>query len=158
MRVVSFDQSSRCSGYCLFQDGQYVESGMIDMSKSKLETNERSFEMAKEIWKIIKKYKPQYVVLEDVSQQANPKVMMVLARLQGMVLGYAEAHGVKVKIVLPSKWRAALQYSQGPKVKREELKKQSINYIKEHLGLDVAEDEAEAIAEGIAAHKIFNFE
>lgn len=158
MRIVSLDQSTRCTGYCIFEDGQYVESGVIDMNKSELETDKRSFEMAKEIWKIIKKYNPQEIILEDVQQQTNPKTIVILARLSGMIIGYAEAHNVKVHILLPSKWRAALQYSQGPKIKRAELKQQSIDYVKKNLGLTVSEDEAEAIAEGIAAHKIYKFE
>lgn len=158
MRILSFDQSTKCTGFGLFQDGQYVESGVIDMSKSKLETDERSFEMAKEIWKIIKKHKPQYVVLEGVQQQSNSAVMIILARLQGMIIGYAEAHNVHVHILPSSKWRGAMSYQQGPKVKRQELKQQSIDYIQEHLGLSLPEDECEAIVLGIASHKIFNFE
>lgn len=157
MRIVSLDQSTRCSGYAVFEDGQYVESGIIDMSKSKLGTDERSFEMAKAIWGLIDKYKPSHLVIEDTQQQSNVKTVITLARLQGAIWGYAEAHGVKVHILLPSKWRAMLQYSQGPKVKRQELKQQSIDYVKKNLGLDLSEDECEAIAEGIAAHKIYKW-
>ena len=157
MKILSFDQSTRCSGYAYFEDGEYIESGVIDMSKSKLETDKRSFEMAKELWKIIKKYKPDEIVLENVQQQSNPATMIVLARLAGMIIGYAEAHNVHVHILLPSQWRKALGYSQGAKVKRQELKQQSINYVKENFGLDLPEDQCEAIAEGVAAHKIFNF-
>ena len=158
MRLVSLDQSTRCSGYAYFEDGKYIESGIVDMSKSKLETDKRSFEMAKELWKIIKKYKPDELVLENVQQQSNPATMIVLARLAGMIIGYAEAHNVHVHILLPSQWRKALGYSQGAKVKRQELKQQSINYVKENFGLDLPEDQCEAIAEGVSAHKIFNFE
>ena len=158
MIVVSMDQSTRCSGYAVFENAQYVESGVIDMSKSKLKTDKRSFEMAKALWKIIKKYNPEHLVIENVQQQSNPNTMIVLARLAGMIIGYAEAHNVHVHILLPSQWRKVLGYSQGAKVKRQELKQQSIDYVKEHFGLDLAEDECEAIAEGIAAHKIFNFE
>ena len=157
-RVVSFDQSTRCSGYAVFENGQYIESGMIDMRKSELETGLRSFEMAKELWKIIKKYKPEHLVIEDTQQQNNVKTVIILARLQGMLIGYAEAHGVKVHILLPSQWRAALSYIQGPKVKRQKLKQQSIDYVKKNFGLDLSEDQCEAIAEGVAAHKIFGFE
>lgn len=157
MKVLSFDQSTRCSGYAYFEDGQYIESGVIDMSKSDLATDQRSFEMAKELWKIIKKYKPEHIILEDTQQQNNIKTVIILARLQGIVMGYAEAHGVKVHILLPSQWRAALSYTQGPKVKREELKKQSADYVKEKYGLNLPEDENEAICEGIAAHKIYNW-
>lgn len=157
MRVVSFDQSTRCSGYAVFDDGEYVASGVIDMNKSKLETDKRSFEMAKEIWKIIKKYNPQELVIENVQQQSSPSTVIVLARLAGMIIGYAEAHNVHVRILLPSQWRKALGYSQGAKVKRQELKQQSIDYVKKNLGLDLSEDECEAIAEGIAAHKIYKW-
>lgn len=157
MRIVAMDQSTRCSGYSVFEDGQYVTSGLIDMNKSKLNTEERSFEMAKELWKVIKKYKPEHLILEDTQKQNNVKTVVVLARLQGMVIGYAEAHKVDTHIVQPSRWRAALSFTQGPKVKREELKRQSLNYVKENFGLDLIEDEAEAVAIGAAAHKIFDF-
>jgi Holliday junction resolvasome RuvABC endonuclease subunit len=158
MVVLVCDQSTRASGYAVFEDGKYIDSGLIDMSKSKLDTDERSFEMAKALWKVIKQYKPNHLVLEETQQQSNVKTVIILSRLQGMVIGYAEAHKVKTHIVQPSKWRAALQFAQGPKVKRAELKQQSIDYVKNHLGLDRSEDECEAIAEGFAAHKIFKFE
>lgn len=158
MRVVSLDQSTRVSGYAVFDDGEYVCSGIVDMSKSKLDTQERSFEMAKALWGVINKYQPKYLVIEDTQQQNNVKTVITLARLQGMLIGYAEAHKVKVHILLPSQWRAALKYKQGPKVKRQELKQQSINYVKEYLGKELPEDEAEAVAEGVAAHKIFEDE
>ena len=157
MKVLSFDQSTRVSGWAYFEDGQYVESGVIDMNKSKLNTDDRSFEMAKELWKVIKKYKPQHLVLENVQQQGSVQTVIVLARLAGMIIGYAEAHKVDTHIVSPSQWRKMLSYSQGPKVKREELKQQSINYVKENFGLSPIEDECEAIAIGSAAHKIFDF-
>lgn len=158
MVVLVFDQSTRASGYAVFNDGEYVASGLIDMNKSKLDTDERSFAMAQSIWKVIKQYKPSHLVLEETQQQSNVKTVIILARLQGMIIGYAEAHGVKVHILQPSKWRAALEYSQGPKVKRVELKQQSLDYVKKHFGLDLPEDQAEAICEGVAAHKILNFD
>ena len=155
-KVLSFDQSTRNSGWAYFCDNQYVKSGVIDMSKSELETNRRSFEMAKELWKVVKKYKPDYLILEDTQQQNNIKTVITLARLAGMVIGYAEAHGIKVHILLPSAWRKVLGFNQGPKVKRAELKQQSIDYIKNTLGKEMPEDEAEAICIAIAAHKIFD--
>lgn len=157
MRIISLDQSTRCTGYAVFEDGKYIESGVIDMNKSKLETDKRSFEMAKEIWKIIKKHNPQEIVIENVQQQSSPSTVIILARLAGMIIGYAEAHNIHVHILLPSQWRKALGYSQGAKVKRQELKQQSIDYVKNNLGLDLSEDECEAIAEGIAAHKIYKW-
>ena len=157
MKVLSFDQSTRVSGWAYFQDGQYVASGVIDMNKSKLETDKRSFEMAKEIWKIIKKYSPDELIIENVQQQSSPSTVIILARLAGMIIGYAEAHNVHVHILLPSQWRKVLGYSQGAKVKRQELKQQSIDYVKKNFGLDLSEDECEAICINESAHKIYDF-
>ena len=156
-RVLSLDQSTRVSGWSYFECGNYITSGVIDMNKSKLETDKRSFEMAKEIWKIIKKYKPQELIIENTQQQSNPSTMIVLARLAGMIIGYAEAHNVNVRILSPSQWRKALGHTQGPKMKRKELKQQSIDYVKNNFGLNVSEDESESICINAAAHIIYNF-
>lgn len=155
MRIVSLDQSTRCSGYAVFDDEKYIESGVIDMSKSKLETDKRSFEMAKELWKVIKKHKPEILFVEDVQQQSNAKTMIVLARLAGMIIGYAEAHNVEVYVIPSSQWRSMLGFKLGAGIKRHELKQQSIDYVKETYGIDVPEDEAEAIALGSGARKKF---
>ncbi len=157
MVICSIDQSTRKSGYAIFKDGEYICSGAIDMSKSKLDTDERSFEMAKALWKMLKKYKPEELVIEQVQNQSNTKTVIILARLAGMLIGYAEAHGVKTHTVEPARWRGALSYKQGPKVKRAELKQQSIDYVKENFGFDLSEDECEAICIGVAAHKIYSF-
>lgn len=152
-KVLSVDQSTRCSGYCLVEDNEYVCSGVIDMSKSELDTQERSFEMAKAIWKLIKQYKPTNIVIEDVQNQSSTKTVIVLARLQGLILGYAEAHGVETHILAPTVWRRELGYSQGPKVKRAELKQQSADYVKNKYGFVKTEDENEACALNDAARK-----
>ena len=157
MRVISFDQSTRVSGWSLFEDGEYICSGVVDMSKSELETNKRSFEMARRLWIILDSYKPDYLILEDTQQQNNVKTVITLARLQGMIIGYAEAHEIKVHILLPSAWRKALNYVQGPKVKRAELKKQSADHVKERFGFHLTEDENEAICINEAAHKIYKW-
>ena len=157
MRVMSFDQSTRVSGWSLFEDREYVCSGTVDMNKSKLGTSERSFEMAKRLWAILKEYKPDHLIIEDTQQQSNVKTVIILARLQGMIIGYAEAHKIKVHILLPSQWRAELHYKQGPKVKREDLKQQSIDFVKEKYGFNLSEDENEAICINHAAHKMFSW-
>lgn len=157
MKILSFDQSTRVSGWAYFENSKYICSGVVDIRKSELETEQRSFEMAKELWKIIKKYKPDRLVIENVQQQSSPSTVIILARLAGMIIGYAEAHNIHVHILLPSQWRKALNYSQGAKVKRQELKQQSIDHVKEVYGLNLSEDECEACCINEAAHKIYGF-
>ena len=158
MRVISFDQSTRVSGWSLFDGGEYICSGVVDMSKSQLETTERSFVMAKRLWKILKENKPDYLIIEDTQEQGNVKTVVTLARLQGMIIGYAEAHGIKTHILLPSQWRKVLGYAQGPKVKRADLKQQSADYVKNKYGFVKSEDENEAIALNDAARQKFGID
>ena len=143
-KVLSFDQSTKVSAYSLFIDGEYVECGYIDLHKMK-DTSERVRAMGVELCKIIKKYNPDNVVIEEVAQQSNPMTLKLLARIQGVIIGFCAAHNIKTYIVEPSKWRATLKFHQGSGVKREELKTQAIQYVKDVFGLDLSEDEAEAV-------------
>lgn len=155
MVILAFDQSTNVTGYCLTKDGQYIESGVIDKHKNK-DTDARIAEMGLSICKKIKEYKPDLCVIEDIQQQSNTRTVIYLARLQGAILLYCASKGISIKILHPSEWRRVLSYSQGAKVKREELKQQSLNYIKEHFGFEKPEDESEAICINVAAQKLFN--
>ena len=156
MRVVSFDQSTKISAYSLWVDGKYVENGIIDLHKIK-DTSDRIRAMGVELGKIINKYSPDIVVLEEVAQQSNPLTLKLLARIQGVIIGYCAANSIETYIVEPSKWRSTLHFRQGSGVKRQELKGQAMQYVKDVYGLELSEDACEAICINEAAHKIYNF-
>ena len=144
MKVIAFDQSTRVTGFSIFVDGQYFRSGVINLAKIK-DTEERSREMGIAICKEISLNQPDVVIIEDIQNQSNISTVILLARLQGVILGYCAAHNIRCEIIGPSRWRATLHFVQGPKVKREELKQQGIDYVKNHLGFDdFTEDQCEA--------------
>ena len=156
MKILAFDQSTKISAYSIFIDGQYVECGYIDLHKMK-DTSDRVRAMGVDLCKIIAKYQPDKVVIEEVAQQSNALTLKLLARIQGIIIGFCAAHNIDTYIVEPSKWRSTLKFKQGSGVKREELKAQAIKYIKDHYGLDLSEDSCEAICINEAAHKIYEF-
>ena len=157
MKVLAFDQSTRVTGWSVFDDGQYVTSGVIDLHKN-TDTEERSKQMAVEICKVIKKNKPDTTIIEEVQQQSNVATVIKLARIQGVAIGFCAAHNIELHILTPTRWRSALNYKQGPKVKREDLKQQSLDFVKTELKLDIeSEDENEACAINEAAHRIFGW-
>jgi len=156
-KVLAFDQSTKLSAYSCWVNGEYKESGCIDLHKIK-DTPDRVRAMGVELCKTIKKYNPQKVVIEEVAQQSNALTLKLLARIQGIIIGFCAAHNIETYIVEPSKWRSKLSFEQGPKTKRERLKEQAIQYIKDTYGLELSEDECEAICIGDAAHKIYNFD
>lgn len=156
MVILAFDQSTRITGWSVFENGQYSKSGVVDLHKI-TDTDERSKQMGVEICKVIAEAHPDCVIIEEVQQQSNVATVIKLARIQGVAIGFCAAHNIDLHILGPSRWRSALSYRQGPKVKREELKAQSLAYVKS-LGLSIkSEDENEAVAINAAAHKIYNF-
>ena len=157
MKVLSMDQSTRVTGWSVFDDGQYVDSGVIDLHKI-TDTDERSKQMGLEICKLIEEHKPSEMVIEEVAMQSNVNTLKKLARIQGMAIGFATAHNIPTHILEPSRWRASLNFVQGPKVKREQLKQQSRDFVKNILGLNIkSEDENEATAINEAAHRIYGW-
>ena len=155
MRVLSFDQSSNLSGYCLF-DRKIIESGLIDKHKIK-DKDIRIAEMSTVICKKIDEYKPDVVVIENIQNQSSTATVILLARLQGMILGYCYAHNIRTEILGASTWRSKLSFKQGARVKREELKQQAVDYIAQEFMIDDIDiDESEAICIAIAADKIFS--
>lgn len=156
MKILAFDQSTKISAYSIFIDGEYVEHGVIDLHKMK-GTSERVRAMGVELCNTIAKYNPSNVVIEEVAQQSNPMTLKLLARIQGVIIGFCAAHNIDVYILEPSKWRSTLHFHQGAGVKRKELKVQAIKYVKDIYKLEATEDECEAICIGTAAHKIYNF-
>lgn len=155
-KILAFDQSTKISAYSIFVGGKYIECGVIDLHKMK-NTSERVRAMGVELCNTISKYKPDIVVIEEVAQQSNPMTLKLLARIQGVIIGFCAAHNIDTYILEPSKWRSVLHFTQGAGVKREELKAQAIQYVKDVYGLDLTEDECESCCINEAAHKIFNF-
>lgn len=98
----------------------------------------------------IKENHPDVVVIEDVVLQHSVKTLIELARLQGIIIGICDLYGINCVILKTTEWRKLLGFNQG-KIKREDLKKQAICYIKEKYNQDVTSDEADAICIALAA-------
>ena len=156
MKILSFDQSSTRSGWAISENQEYVDSGVIDKHKIS-NADQRVSEMGLAIYKKIKEVAPDCVTIEGVQNQSNTATMILLAQLQGMILGYCAAHKIRVEILKPSQWRSVLQFKQGPKTKRAELKKQAMDYVKKNFGIEgCTEDQSEAVCISVAASKLFD--
>ena len=154
MKILSFDQASVITGWASFEDGQYIDSGVIKKSKD-MPIADRVPAMAVAICKKIKEVGPDIVIIEDIQNQSSVKTVVDLARLLGGIIMYCVSKGIPTKIYHPSTWRRALQFTQG-KTKRDALKEQATEYIKS-LGFKIeSEDESEAICINLAAQKILN--
>jgi Holliday junction resolvasome RuvABC endonuclease subunit len=143
MKLLAWDQSSKKSGWCFLEDGKYVKSGIIDKSDI-ADIDTRIGEMGIAICQQIKEFNPDIVVIEDIQNQSSISTVISLARLQGFILGWCYVKHIKTEIIRPSEWRKVLKFKQGAGVKRQELKAQSMNYIKTKYNMELSEDEGEA--------------
>ena len=153
MRILSFDQATIISGWCLFDGNEYVASGVIKKNKD-MPIAERVPAMALAICKKIKESNVDCVIIEDIQSQNSIKTVVDLARLQGGIIMYCANKGIPIHIYHPSTWRKALNFVQGSATKRDALKEQAAEYVKE-LGYKIESiDESEAICINLAAQKM----
>lgn len=153
MKILSFDQATVVTGYALFDGDQYIESGVIKKNKD-IPIVERVPAMALAICKKIKESNVDCVVIEDIQNQNSVKTVVDLARLQGGIIMYCASKGIPIHIYHPSTWRRELGFVQGSKTKRDALKEQAAEYVKE-LGYKIESiDESEAICINLAAQKM----
>lgn len=83
-RILSLDISSTCTGWSFVTNRKNsLKYGKIEMSKNE-ELAEKLTYFKKELTKIIKRYKPTEIVMEDVFLSRNPKVVMILAKFGGV--------------------------------------------------------------------------
>ena len=112
MRVISLDQASLISGWCIFEDGAYIDSGVITKNK-KIPIIQRVPQMAEAICQKIEDSNVDVVIIEGIQNQGSIKTTLDLARLQGGIMMWCETNQKTLHILPPSEWRAALKFKLG---------------------------------------------
>lgn len=155
IKLVTIDGSTQKTGIAYFCNGKYVEHILLDFSKDK--NMENRFEsMSKEIWKTLDVYRPNIIYIEETYMANNPQTSKILTRLQGIIYAWCFNNDCEFNTIRPTSWRKQLNFQQGKNVKREQLKKQSIEYVKNNYGLEVMDDEADAICIADAVVKMYS--
>lgn len=158
MRMLAFDQATQKTGVSYYEDGALRYCGLLDCGSIK-DTDERFREMTRLIMGKIDEYSPDIVVFEDTDSGArSPRVLRLLSQMQGVIIGKCVLLDIPYHIYKASEWRQRLHFQQGPKIKREELKKQALSWVSRHYNFDPQIDEAEAVCIGAAYLKEFGNE
>lgn len=151
MRVCGIDASTNKTGISLFIDGEYSGHMLIDLHKIK-DSNVRVPKMMKEIKNVLDYYEPDIIVMEECLLKTNIATVKLLSYLAGAIISWAADNQVEFRFQLPSEWRKRVEIVQGPKTPREKLKQEAIDMVKEKFGINVTDDEAEAV---LIAHSVF---
>ena len=143
LKLIAFDQSTTASGYCVMElgTGDIVESGVIIPNKND-ETIDRIIYTIKRCLNLVRTNEVAFVFIEGVQVQRNPRVYEILAKLAGALEVMLYESGYLVNVVKASEWRKRVGIKGR---KRADVKKEAIEMVKEIYGLDVSEDEAEAV-------------
>ncbi len=155
--LLSLDTSTTSTGWAVFQNGIYQDSGVIDEFKKEKNGYKRLGLMVKKLLMYIEQLNPDIIVIEKDVVFGNMKVIDMLMKIIGAVYGFCLKNEITYYEFAPSEWRKYVKLQAFGR-KRTEFKQASIKYIKDNFDKDVNDDEADAICVGIAYCKKFKGE
>lgn len=159
-RILAFDQASITSGWSVFDNEELIGYGKWSSDGSK--STERIAKTKYWIASMIKKWKPDEVIFEDIQLHSFQKNGMTgdavitfkkLAHLQGVLKNYCYEMGLPYQVVPPATWRA---YSEVKGKERTDKKRSAQLIVKKYYDVSVTQDEADALLIGrwaAAQHK-----
>lgn len=151
IKMVAVDSSTKKTGISLFVNGELEESKLIDLSSFKGDTEERINVMGANILLMLGKWNPAIVYIEEPKGRGgNIELIRKLAEVLGIVRGWCIDNSAEYHEVKPSEWRAQLGFKQGGGTKRTELKRESVEYVRDKYNVLVNDDVADSICIGDA--------
>jgi Holliday junction resolvasome RuvABC endonuclease subunit len=147
--ILAIDGSTKNTGWSIFHNKELKEHGVIGAGSANL--YHRIDKMVEEIKKIIDKYKPTRVVMEEVLPEDvknNNNVFKALIYLQGFLMKLFDENKLQVELVTASHWRKCCGIKTGSGIRRDSLKPKDIQFVKKTYDLNVNDDEADAICIG----------
>lgn len=149
-RILALDQSSKITGYSIFDNETLVHYGIVEI-KGKTPPI-RFIKLCEWIQQMIKEWNPDFVMIEDIQLQANDKqtaigvtTFKILAELVGVIEVFFTLNNIQYDLANVAKWRKEGQIKGRT---REEKKQSAIDRVKKCYGVDVTNDEADAILIG----------
>lgn len=144
MLILGLDQATNVCGYCLMECSQnehnVVDAGVVHIKGDSVD--EKISYLKHWVVEYADKYNPDCFILEDIQYQNNQRTYKVLAELLGVLSNVYHENEVNYRIVPPVTWKSKFNIKGRA---RKEQKENTIKYVKERFGLDVTNDEADAI-------------
>jgi crossover junction endodeoxyribonuclease RuvC len=105
MKILGIDISSRSTGLGLIEDDKLLEYSKINPTGT-MSSTAKMYLFFVELDKLISKYSPDYIAVEDVIQVASVSVTKLLARFNGIALISAYKYNKKdPRLFVPSEWK-----------------------------------------------------
>ena len=124
-RVLALDTSSNKTGWALFINGKYAESGVIDLSKNK-NAEDRIKKMCFSVTTLIFDKSPDDVVIEQMPSTRNADTTRKLSRIIGAVFYYCLSNNINYTEISCPTWRKLVGIKNS---NRKKVKSDSINRV-----------------------------
>lgn len=154
MKLLALDQSSRISGYAVFDNEILIDCGIFTVDND--DFGKRLVTIREKIKELIFNYKIDEIVFEDIQLQQtsarqqivnNVSTFKVLAQVLGVVQELAQELKIPYTILHSQTWKSVL-HIEGKT--RPEQKKNAQEYVLTHYNKKVSQDCADAICIGCA--------
>lgn len=142
MKILATDQSTKVTGWAFYDGEKLAAHGLILAKKEENDVMRRIGFMCDEIESLVEKYKPDLCCIEQTQSQGNELVFRTLSMLVGSLSFMMYRRGLPYIIVYPKTWKAAFGVKGR---KRAEQKANTIQIVRDRYGIEVSEDEADAI-------------
>ena len=147
-KLLALDQSSRTTGYAIFENGKLLTYGKFTVSDDK--TEDRLFKIREKIKNIIQENEITEVAMEDIQLQGNVVNNVQTFKTLAEVFGVVSELLVELKIpqtaVLSSSWKSTLNIKGRT---RPEQKKNAQAWVVNTYGVSPTQDECDAICLGV---------
>lgn len=154
MNLLALDQSSRVSGYAIFQEDELVQSGTFSVTDE--DVSKRLVKIRNYIINLLETYNIDQVAMEDIQMQKqinNVNTHKILAEVLGVCEELCQERHIPHELVHSQSWKSTLKIKG---TRREEQKKSAQAYVASTYNKKVSQDESDAICIGthyIKTHK-----
>jgi len=164
IRTLAIDQSTHKNGFAIFDNKKLIYSSFFSTNGD--EAIERISHVKKWLIESIEKWNLDIVAIEDIQLQvygnrSQVSTYKVLAHLQGVLLETAFIQKTPMHVIHVKTWRSYIGITSK---KREDAKREARIKVKNRYGLNVTDDEAEAVCIGryvvekyLQNNQMFNF-
>lgn len=144
MRVLALDQSSKTTGYAIFNNEELIEYGHFTFEDNDL--GQRLVKIKHKIIELLAEKGINKLIFEDIQlQNGNVATHKILGEVLGVIHVLAAEMKMPYEIVPPVTWRSTCQIKGRT---RAIQKKNAQEYVLKKYGVSATEDESDAICIG----------
>jgi Holliday junction resolvasome RuvABC endonuclease subunit len=152
-KLLALDQSSRITGWAVFDGDKLVAHGKISVDDPDI--GERLYKIKTEVMELIDKYEITEIVFEDIQLQTNVvqnvRTFKVLAEVFGVLYETFTELEIPNEAVLAASWKSTLGIRGAD---RATQKRNAAEYVANTYNIKATQDECDAICIGTHYIKI----